>query len=145
MSKISTRFWFLGLTLAALVALVLFAACGDDDDDDDDGGATATQGSGEGIDISGVPELRSILRRLVEHDVPFALSTDGPEMLRTHLRDELALMLRNEMMTLDEIRRAVETAHRASFVAGDPPLDDRLGDEHEGSSNHAPIALEIEV
>jgi hypothetical protein len=54
-------------------------------------------------------------------------------------------MLRNEMMTLDEVGAAVGTAHRASFVAGDPPLDERLADEDGGPRSHAPIALEVEV
>jgi adenosine deaminase len=30
------------------------------------------------------------------------LSTDGPEMLQSHLRDEVALLLRKEMMSLDD-------------------------------------------
>jgi hypothetical protein len=89
--------------------------------------------------------MRFILRSLLDHSVPFTLSTDGPEMLRTHLRDELTLMLRTEMMTLDEVGAAVGTAHRASFVAGDPPLDERLADEDGGPRSHAPIALEVEV
>lgn len=50
----------LGIPLLLLIAASLFvAACGDDDDDDDsgdDGGAT-TAPAGDGIDISGVPEL----------------------------------------------------------------------------------------
>ncbi|MGZ6372535.1 MAG: hypothetical protein ACXWL8_03990, partial [Candidatus Limnocylindria bacterium] len=64
---------------------------------------------------------------------------------RTHLRDELALMLRSEMMTLDEIGLAVETAHRASFVQGESALDDRISGERARRDDLAPIALEIEV
>jgi len=59
-------------------------------------------------------------------------------MLRTHLRDELALMLRTEMMTSDEVAQAIETAHLASFLADEPaPL--------EAALPGAPIALEVEV
>ncbi len=87
--------------------------------------------------VRNVAEMRFILRSLIDHAVPFTLSTDGPEMLRTHLRDELALML-TEMMTFDEITQAIETAHAASFLADEaPPL--------EASPAGAPIALEIEV
>jgi polar amino acid transport system substrate-binding protein len=51
------------LCLLLAAAFVAFTACGDDDDDDDDEGtpaATASPaptGGGDGIDISGVPEL----------------------------------------------------------------------------------------
>jgi len=70
--------------------------------------------------VRDVAELRTILRALIDHDVRFTLSTDGPEMLRSHLRDEVALLLRHEIMSLDEIHRAIETAHDASFVDGSP-------------------------
>jgi len=68
--------------------------------------------------VRDIPELRLILRRFVDHEVPFTISTDGPEMLRSHLRDEIALLLRHEIMSLDEIHRAIEMANRASFVDG---------------------------
>ena len=84
--------------------------------------------------VRDIAELRTILRRFVEHEVPFTLSTDGPEMLRSHLRDEIALLLRHEIMSLDEIHRAIETAHRASFLEGAAiPI------------SPAPISLEVEV
>jgi adenosine deaminase len=60
--------------------------------------------------VRDVAELRFILRSFIDHKVPFTLSTDGPEMLRSHLRDELTLLLRREIMSLDEIRQAIETA-----------------------------------
>jgi hypothetical protein len=89
--------------------------------------------------------MRFILRSLVDSAVPFTLSTDGPEMLRTHLRDELALMLRSEMMTLAEIGQAIETAHAASFVADAPAPAKGSTGEAAAAGDHAPIALEIEV
>src|ERR1044071_255098 len=36
--------------------------------------------------------VRETFRRFVEHDVAFTIATDGPEMMRTHLRDEFALL-----------------------------------------------------
>jgi hypothetical protein len=66
-------------------------------------------------------------------------------MLRSHLRDELALLLRTEMMTLDEIGQAIATAHAATFIADLPPLDDRSTSDRSVTDDHAPIALEIEV
>ena len=68
-------------------------------------------------------EVRRLLRRLVEHGVPVAISTDGPEMLRTTLRNELNLLLRHEILSLDEVRQTIETAHRASFVDRAPTLE----------------------
>jgi adenosine deaminase len=95
--------------------------------------------------VRNVTEMRFILRSLIDNAVPFTLSTDGPEMLRTHLRDELLLMLRTEMMTLDEISVAVETAHRASFVQSDPPPGDGPTGAGFPADDLAPIALEVEV
>ena len=89
--------------------------------------------------------MRFILRSLVDHAVPFTLSTDGPEMLRSHLRDELALLLRTEMMSLEEIGQAIETAHAASFLDDAPTSVDGSVGDRSSKDNHAPIALEIEV
>src|SRR6185436_14424505 len=71
--------------------------------------------------VRNVAEMRFILRSLIDNAVPFTFATDGPEMLRTHLREELALLLRSEMMTLEEIGRAIETGHAASFLGDDDP------------------------
>jgi adenosine deaminase len=95
--------------------------------------------------VRDVAELRFIIRSLIDHAVPFTLSTDGPEMLRSHLRDELALMLRKEIMSLEEIGRAIETARAASFVDAGLPAGDGLGDGQSAVGALAPIGLEIEV
>src|SRR6266576_644543 len=39
-------------------------------------------------------EVRDTFRTFVEHGVPFTIATDGPEMMRTHLRDEFELLSR---------------------------------------------------
>jgi adenosine deaminase len=90
-------------------------------------------------------ELREIMRALVDHQVRFALSTDGPEMLRSYLRDEIAMLLRREILSFEEVERAIATAREASFVdraavpGGARPVTD-------GRDNgHAAIALEVEV
>ncbi|HLA65330.1 MAG TPA: adenosine deaminase family protein [Candidatus Saccharimonadales bacterium] len=88
--------------------------------------------------VRDVPELRLILRRLIDHRVPFTLSTDGPEMLGSYLRDEVALLLRHEIMSLEEIEQAIQTAHGASFVDGaSVPIS--------SARSAAPMALEVEV
>src|SRR4029079_16327071 len=38
--------------------------------------------------------VRDVFRTFVEHGCRFTTATDGPEMMRTHLRDELDLLLR---------------------------------------------------
>jgi adenosine deaminase len=95
--------------------------------------------------VRNVAEMRFILRSLIDNAVPFTLSTDGPEMLRSHLREELALLLRTEMMTLPEIQQAIQTAHAASFLSDEQPLADGPLVDHPAADGHAPIALEIEV
>src|SRR5215510_11107997 len=60
--------------------------------------------------------VRDTLRTFVEHEVPFTIATDGPEMMRTHLRDELELLLRIEALDEDEVRAANTSGHEASFV-----------------------------
>ncbi|MEO8638926.1 MAG: amidohydrolase family protein [Chloroflexota bacterium] len=95
--------------------------------------------------VRNVAEMRFILRSLIDNAVLFTLSTDGPEMLRSHLRDELALLLRAEMMTLEEIRQAIQTAHAASFLNDEEPLLDGSTGAHLATDDHAPIALEVEV
>jgi adenosine deaminase len=67
--------------------------------------------------LAGEDEVRFVFRRFAEHEVPFTVATDGPEMMRTHLRDELELLLRIAAADEDELRAANARGHEASFVA----------------------------
>jgi len=60
--------------------------------------------------------LRSTLRTFVDHGVAFTIATDGPEMMHTHLRDELELLLRIGALSQDELRQANARGHAASFI-----------------------------
>src|SRR5215212_4398386 len=60
--------------------------------------------------------VRDTLRTFVEHGVPFTIATDGPEMMRTHLRDEFELLRRIGALDEDEARAANERGHEASFL-----------------------------
>ena len=62
--------------------------------------------------------LRSTVRAFVTAGVPFTIATDGPEMMRTHLRDELDLLLRIGALDEEELREANARGHEASFVRG---------------------------
>jgi adenosine deaminase len=95
--------------------------------------------------VRSVAEMRLILRRLVEHEVPFALSTDGPEMLRSYLRDEIAFLMRHEILSLEEVERALATARRASFLDRAPVPGRPTPGRHDGGNGRAAIALEVEV
>ena len=60
--------------------------------------------------------LRATLRAFIDHDVRFTIATDGPEMMRTHLRDELDLLRRIGALGEDELREANRRGHEASFI-----------------------------
>jgi len=62
--------------------------------------------------------VRDVFRTFIEHGVRFSIATDGPEMMRTHLRDELDLLLRIGALTQDELDEANARGHEASFVRG---------------------------
>jgi adenosine deaminase len=61
-------------------------------------------------------EVRETFRRFAEHDVPFTIATDGPEMMRTHLRDEFALVHRIGALDEAGLAQANARGHAASFV-----------------------------
>jgi len=66
--------------------------------------------------LSGEEELRDTVRAFVGHDVPFTIATDGPEMMRTRLRDEFELLLRIRALEEEGLREANTRGHEASFV-----------------------------
>ena len=59
--------------------------------------------------------VRDTIRRFVEHGVAFTIATDGPEMMRTHLRDEFELLLRIGALDEDELREANARGHGSAF------------------------------
>jgi len=77
--------------------------------------------------VSGWDEIRWIFEQFRNNDVRFAISTDGPEMLRTYVRDELATLGRLEILSYEEQVRAAQTSLEASFVpkVGDAPASVR--------------------
>jgi adenosine deaminase len=62
--------------------------------------------------------VRETLRAFVEHGVAFTIATDGPEMMRTHLRDEFELLLRIGALDEEELREANARGHAAAFNRG---------------------------
>jgi adenosine deaminase len=60
--------------------------------------------------------VRDTFRIFSEAEVPFTIATDGPEMMRTHLRDEFELLLRIGALDEQELAEANRRGHEASFV-----------------------------
>jgi adenosine deaminase len=66
--------------------------------------------------VSGWEEFRWIFDQFRRNGIRFAISTDGPEMLRTYIRDELATLGRLGILSYEEQLAAAETSMAASFV-----------------------------
>jgi adenosine deaminase len=60
--------------------------------------------------------IRFTIRAFVDHGVPFTIATDGPEMMRTHLRDELELLERIGALDANELSEANARGHAATFI-----------------------------
>src|ERR671931_1953385 len=72
--------------------------------------------------VSGWDEFRWIFDTLRRNEVRFSINTDGPEMLKTYIRDELATLARLGILSMEEQVQAAEWARNASFVEGVPDL-----------------------
>jgi adenosine deaminase len=66
--------------------------------------------------LSDEDAVRETFRAFVDNGVAFTIATDGPEMMRTHLRDEFDLLRRIGALDEDELREANARGHEASFV-----------------------------
>ena len=66
--------------------------------------------------VSGWDEFRWIFDTFRRNGVKFTINTDGPEMLRTYIRDELSTLGRLGILSVEEQQQAAEWAREASFV-----------------------------
>jgi adenosine deaminase len=69
--------------------------------------------------LAGEDAVRATFRKFVDHGVAFTIATDGPEMMRTHLRDEFELLLRIGALDRDEAEAANARGHAAAFGASE--------------------------
>jgi adenosine deaminase len=66
--------------------------------------------------LSNEEEVRATLRAFADNGVRFTIATDGPEMMRTHLSDELELLHRIGALSEEELAAANAVGHEAAFV-----------------------------
>ncbi|MEK6719647.1 MAG: adenosine deaminase [Chloroflexota bacterium] len=66
--------------------------------------------------VSGWEEFRWIFDTFRRNEVRFTISTDGPEMLKTYIRDEMAALGRLGILSIEDQELAASTALTASFV-----------------------------
>jgi adenosine deaminase len=52
----------------------------------------------------------------VDRGVAFTIATDGPEMMRTHLRDELQLLLELDALEAETLRAINARGHETAFI-----------------------------
>jgi adenosine deaminase len=93
--------------------------------------------------LRNVADIRRVVRALVDHRVRFTVSTDGPEMLRSYLRDELGLLMRNEILSLDEVREVIGVGSEASFLDRVPIIESSVSGRAQGGNGHAAIPVEV--
>ena len=66
--------------------------------------------------VSGWEEFRWIFDTFKRNGIRFTINTDGPEMLKTYIRDELATLGRLGILSLEDQREVAATSLAASFV-----------------------------
>jgi adenosine deaminase len=66
--------------------------------------------------VSGWDEFRWIFDTFRRNDIRFSINTDGPEMLKTYIRDEMATLGRLGILDVAEQEHAAATSLAASFV-----------------------------
>jgi adenosine deaminase len=66
--------------------------------------------------LKDVGQMKAAFRKLKAHGVRFTINTDGPEMLRTNLRGEMEFLLREGVLTNQDVIAANRAAFDATFV-----------------------------
>ena len=77
--------------------------------------------------VSGWDEFRWIFDTFRRNGVSYTINTDGPEMLKTYIRDELATLGRLSILSLEEQEQSAEWARQASFVEASATCRCRAG------------------
>jgi adenosine deaminase len=91
--------------------------------------------------LENLSEVRRVIRALIDARVRFTVSTDGPEMLRHYLRDELQLLMRHDILSLDEVREAIRVGTEATFLDRAPTIDTSVRGRDGASVRDAAIPI----
>ncbi len=91
--------------------------------------------------LSSIGDVRRVVRAFVENGVRFTVSTDGPEMLRSYLRNELQLLMRNEILSLDEVDEVIRIGSEASFLDRAPTIESSVTGRDGGGNGRAAIPI----
>ena len=91
--------------------------------------------------LANTADVRRVVRALLDHGVRFTVSTDGPEMLRSYLRDELQLLLRQEVLSLAEVETAIRIGSEASFLDRAPTIESSVTGRDGGGNGRAAIPV----
>jgi adenosine deaminase len=66
--------------------------------------------------VKDMEQMKQIFKALNSHNIKYTINTDGPEMLVTNLRNELDLLLKNNVINEQDILKANDQAFAASFL-----------------------------
>lgn len=66
--------------------------------------------------VGSIEELKGILRSFVDTGVKFTINTDGPEMYQSNIVDEEEFLMKNEILSEEEIAQCRKWAFDAAFV-----------------------------
>ena len=66
--------------------------------------------------VRDLDEMRQNYQTLLANGVPFTINTDGPILQNTTLPKEYAMLLENEILTLEQAQAANRLAHDVSFI-----------------------------
>jgi adenosine deaminase len=66
--------------------------------------------------VSGWDEFRWIFDTFRRNEIRFTINTDGPEMLKTYIRDEMATLGRLGILSVEDLELAAATSLASSFV-----------------------------
>jgi len=93
--------------------------------------------------LASLAEVRRVVSALLAHEVRFTISTDGPEMLRSYLRDEFNLLMRHDILSLEQVERAIEVAEQASFLDRAPSIETSVSSRGDAGLADAPMPVEV--
>jgi len=66
--------------------------------------------------VSSWDEMGEIIKKLKNHNVPFTINSDGPELLGTNVKEEFERLVVRKILTEEDVVDCTETARKATFV-----------------------------